>query len=74
MQQYFDNILSKYQCRFHKGFNLPYRLFTMTEKRHESVDKDGALIIDLSKPIDCLPHQLSLLNTMHVLIRNHYVS
>ena len=32
MQQYFDNILSKYQCSFRKDYKLQHCLITMIEK------------------------------------------
>ena len=59
MQTYFDNPLSKYQYRFHKGFNA--QLVSMIKKWKESVDNDGvfgALMTDLSKAFDCLHHEL----------------
>ena len=59
MLQYFGNILSKYQCGFRKRYSLQHCLMTMKEKGHESVDKGGAfdaLLTDLSKAFDCLPH------------------
>ena len=60
MQQYFDNILSKYQCNFCKGFNSLHCLIKKIEKWRESVDKSGAfdaLLNGLSKAFDCLPHE-----------------
>ena len=33
MQQYFDKIISKYQCGFHKGYNSEHCLIAMREKR-----------------------------------------
>ena len=61
MQQYFDNILSKYQCGFCKGYNSQHCLIKMIEKWCEGVDKGGAfgtLLADLSKAFHCLPHEL----------------
>ena len=61
MQPYFDNIFSKYQCDFGKGYNSQQCLITMIEKWRESVDESGAfgaLLTDLSKAFDCLPHEL----------------
>ena len=61
MQTYFDNILSKYQCEFRKGFNAQHCLVSMIEKWKESVDNGGAfgaLMTDLSKAFDCLHHEL----------------
>ena len=42
MQQYFGNILCKYQCGFRKGYNSSHWLITMIEKCRESVDRGGA--------------------------------
>ena len=61
MQTYFDNILSKYQCGFRKGFNAQHCLVSMIEKWKESVDNGeafGALMTDPSKAFDCLHHGL----------------
>ena len=61
MQTYFDHILSKYQCRFCKGFNAQHCLVSMIEEWKESVDNGGAFgtrITDLSKASDCLHHGL----------------
>ena len=51
MQTYFDNLLSKYQCGFRKGFNAQHCKISMIEKWKESVDSGGAfdaLMTDLS--------------------------
>ena len=61
MQTYFDNILSKYQCGFSKGFNGQHCIVSMIEKWKESVDNGrvfGALMRDLLKGFDCLHHKL----------------
>ena len=61
MQTYFDNLLSKYQCGFRKGFNAQHCLVSMIEKWKESVDSGGefgALMTDFSKAFDCLHHEL----------------
>ena len=61
MQTYFDNILSRYQCGFCKGFNTQHCLVSMAEKWRESVDSGrafGTLMTDLSKAFDCLHHEL----------------
>lgn len=54
MQPHFDNICSKYQCGFLKGYHLQPCLVTMIEKWCESVNKGGAfgaLLIDIPKAI-----------------------
>ena len=61
IQTYFDQILSKYQCRFRKGYNVQHCLIALIEKWKQSVDKGGAfgaLLTDLSKAFDCLSHEL----------------
>ena len=63
MQTYLDNILSKYQCGFCKGFNAQHCLVSMIEKWKESVDNGGvfgALMTDLSKAFNCLHYELLL--------------
>ena len=62
---YFENILSKFQCGFRKGFSTQHCLLLMIEKWKEAVDKDqsfGALLTDLSKAFDCLSHDLLIAN------------
>ena len=61
MSNFFDNILSKYQCDFRKGFSTQHCLLAMLEKWKRSVDNGkafGALLTDLSKAFDCLDHEL----------------
>ena len=61
ISSYFDNIFSKYQCGFSKGFGAQHYLIAMIEKWRDSMDKGkffGALLTDLSKVFDCLPHDL----------------
>ena len=58
---YMDKFLSKYQCGFRKGYNEQHCLLTMIEKWKKAVDNGnvfGALLMDLSKAFDCLPHDL----------------
>ena len=57
----FHGSLSKYQCGFWKGFNAQHCLLAMLEKWKKAVDTKkvfGALLTDLSKAFDCLPHDL----------------
>ena len=58
---FMDQFLSKYQCVFRKGFNAQHCLLAMLEKWKKAVDTKkvfGALLTDLSKAFDCLPHDL----------------
>ena len=61
MSHFFENILSKYQCSFRKGFSTQHCLLAMLEKWKRSLDNGkafGALVTDLSKVFDCLDHEL----------------
>ena len=58
---FFDNILSKYQCGFRKGHGTEHCLLLMLEKWRKAVDNEEAFVsfsTDLSKAFDCLNHGL----------------
>ena len=59
MYPYFDNLFSKFQCDFRKGFNAQHCLITMIEKWRRSV-AGGGLLTDFSKAFDCIDHELQL--------------
>ena len=61
LYDYFDIIFSRKQCGFRKGFSVVNCLLPMIEKWRESRDQGGAygaLLTDLLKPFECLPHAL----------------
>ena len=61
ISEFFENIFSKNQCGFRKGHSTQQCLLAMLEKWKRSVDSGkafGALLTDLSKPFDCLDHEL----------------
>ena len=61
MHKYFDQILSKFQCGFRKGFSTQNCLLYMIENWKESLDQggnSGALLTDLSKAFDCIMYDL----------------
>ena len=61
MSEFFDNIFSKYQCGFRKGYSEQHCLLVMIEKWRKVVDNGGAfgaLLTDLSKAFYCIPHDL----------------
>ena len=60
MSQFFENIFSKYQREFPKGFSTKQCLLAMLEKWKRSADNSmfGALHTDLSKAFDYLDHEL----------------
>ena len=60
-QLFFDSLLSKYQCGFRRGYNAQHCLVSLIEEWKKSVDNDTAfcaLLTDLSKAFDYLPHEL----------------
>ena len=61
LSQFFLNIFSKFQCGFRKGHSAQHSLIALLENWRASVDGGlvfGALLTDLSKAFDCLPHDL----------------
>ena len=58
---YFNEIFSKYQYRFRKGYSSQQCLLALLEKWKVAVDKGkifGALLTDFSKASNCLNHEL----------------
>ena len=61
MCPYLNQIFSKYQCGFRKGYNTQHCLMAMIEKWRKRLDiggQAGALLTDLSKAFDCIDHEL----------------
>ena len=61
LSKFFEKILSKCQCDFRKGFSAQDCLLVIIEKWKRMLDNGGvcgALLTDLSKAFDCLPHDL----------------
>ena len=61
MSSFFDDIFSKYQYGFRKGFSTQQCLLALLEKWKRSIDRSkvfGALLTDLSKAFNCLNHDL----------------
>ena len=61
MNKYFDPILSKCQFGFRKGYSAQQCFLNMIQKLRASLDQNGtcaALLTELPKNIDCLPHHL----------------
>ena len=61
MFQYFEGIISKYQCNFRKGHSAQHTLISLLEKWCNNVDQGhrfGALLTDPSKTFNCLPRDI----------------
>ena len=61
MYPYLNQIFSKYQCGFRKGYNAQHCLMAMIEKWRKFLDigsHTGALLTDPSKAFDCIDHEL----------------
>ena len=61
LEEYFQALLCKYQCGFRKGYRVINDLLPMIEKWRKSLDEGGAyvaLLTDLFKVFDCIPHEL----------------
>ena len=58
---FFDNVFSRYQCRFRKGYSTQHCNLKMLEKWKKCIGKEKvfrALLTDPSKVFDCLDHKL----------------
>ena len=63
MSSLFEDIFSKHQCGFRKGFSLKQCLLTLLEKLKNAVEKGdmfGTLLTHLSEAFDCLNHELPI--------------
>ena len=61
LDEYFSDLLSKYQCGFRQGYGTQNCLLAMIEKLRKIRDKKvifAAVLTDLSKAFDCIPHNL----------------
>ena len=61
MSNCLENIFSKFQCDFRQGLSVQHCLMSMIEKWKMSLEKGkifAALLTDLSKAFDYLPHDL----------------
>ena len=61
LSNHFDNILSKFQCGFRKGYSPQHCLLLMIDNWKKAVDNNkvfGAVITNLSKAFDCICNDL----------------
>ena len=57
LDEYFSDLLSKYQCGFRQGYGTQNCLLAMIEKLRKIRDKKGifaAVLTDLSKAFECI--------------------
>ena len=63
LKPFTQKFFSKYLCGFRKGLSSQYAILNMIRKWQSSLrtsGKVGAVLMDLSKAFDCLPHDLLL--------------
>ena len=68
---FMENDFSKFQCGFRKGYSTQQCIIALIEKWKSATEKGksfGALLTDLSKAFDCLPHEL-LIAKLHYCIK-----
>ena len=61
ISDYFNDVLSKFQCSFRKGFGCQNCLLYMVETVRKTCANQGvfaAVMADLSKAFDCISHEL----------------
>ena len=67
LNEYFTKFLLKFQCGFQKGFSTLFSfLLVMVKKLRKIRDEKGvfaAVLADLSKAFDCIPHQFTYRKT-----------
>ena len=63
LNSHFDTIFNKFLCAFRKGHGCQTTLLKLLEEWRQALDKNhyaAAIIMDLSKAFDCLPHDILL--------------
>ena len=56
--EYFEIVLSKFQCGFRKGYSTQDCLLENCKKALDQGNENSALLTALTKAFDCLPHDL----------------
>ena len=61
LDEYFSDLLSKYQCGFRQGYGTQNCFLAMIEKLRNIKDRTdifAAVLTDLTKALDCIHHNL----------------
>ena len=61
IMEYMYDILSPYVSAYRKNYSMQHVLFRLLEERRKALDDGnlvGAILMDLSKSLDCIPHNL----------------
>ena len=69
ISEYFKTIFLEFQCGFRKGYDTQDCLLVMVVNCKKALDQGkeyGALLTDLSKAFDCLPHDLKVPETSYI--------
>ena len=59
--EYFETVLSKFQCGFRRGYttqDCPLAMIENCKKALDQQNQHSALLTDLSKAFDCLSHDI----------------
>ena len=63
LSDYFETVFNKFLCAFRKGYGCQTTILKLLEDWKHALDKNhyvAAILMDLSKAFDCLPHDILL--------------
>ena len=69
---YFEKCVSPFISAYRKSYSTQQVLIRLLEEWREKLDKNfivGAVLMDLSKAFDCIPHDLIIANWQHIELR-----